>query len=53
MAGSASSLGLESFLSPPSRIMNDQRINNPTYLGNFSLLVEDPFKKNEENRGEN
>ena len=30
-----------------------QRINNPTYVGNFSLLVEDPFKKNEENRGEN
>ena len=30
------------------------RINNPVYKGYFSMLVEDPFKKNEENsRGNN
>ena len=26
-----------------------ERKNNPTFIGSFTLLVEDPFKKNEEN----
>ena len=30
-----------------------ERKTNPVYKGSFSLLVEDPFKKNEKNKAEN